>query len=93
MSQSLGTDDYVSAAIEKHADMVRRICFLYLGNSADVEDVFQEVFLKFFLRFDSFESEEHQKAWLCRVAFNQCKDLSKTSGAKSCQHRGDGNPL
>ncbi len=78
MSQSLGTNDYVSAAIEKHADMVRRICFLYLRNIADVEDVFQEVFLKFFLNYDTFESDDHQKAWLCRVAFNKCKDLCKS---------------
>lgn len=78
MSQSLGTDDYISAAIEKHADMVRRICFLYLRNGADVEDAFQEVFLKFFLHYASFESDDHQKAWLCRVAFNKCKDLCKS---------------
>lgn len=78
MSQSFGTGDDVSAAIEKYADMVRRICFLYLKNRADVEDVFQEVFLKFFLHYDTFESEDHQKAWLCRVAFNTCKDLCKS---------------
>lgn len=58
--------------------MVRRICFLYLRNSTDVEDVFQEVFLKFFLNYASFESEDHQKAWLCRVAFNKCKDYQKS---------------
>jgi RNA polymerase sigma-70 factor (ECF subfamily) len=67
----------ISMAIEKHADMVRRICFLYLKNRADVEDVFQEVFLKFFLHADSLQDEEHQKAWLCRVTFNKCKDLSR----------------
>lgn len=78
MSQSFGTNDYISAAIEKHADMVRRICFLYLRNSDDVEDVFQEVFLKFFLNYASFESEDHQKAWLCRVAFNKCKDFCRS---------------
>ena len=77
MGQSYGTDDYISIAIEKHANLVRRICFLYLRNDADVEDVFQEVFLKFFLHFDSFENEDHQKAWLCRVTFNKCKDLCK----------------
>ncbi len=83
MSQSFGTDGYVSAAIEKYADMVRRICFLYLRNKADVEDVFQEVFLKFFLNFDTFENEEHQRAWLCRVAFNKCKDIHKSFWRKN----------
>jgi RNA polymerase sigma-70 factor (ECF subfamily) len=78
LSCSFGTDDYISAAVEKYSDMVRRICFLYLKNSMDVEDVFQDVFLKFFLHFDSFENENHQKAWLSRVTFNKCKDLCKS---------------
>ena len=83
MSQLSGTNDTITAAIEKYSDMIRRICFLYLKNDADVEDVFQEVFLKFFQNFDTFESEEHQKAWLCRVAFNKCKDLHKSFWRKN----------
>lgn len=78
MIQTFGTDDRVSIAVEKYADMVRRICFLYLKNKADVEDVFQEVFLKLLLHADSFADEQHEKAWLCRVTFNQCKDLRKS---------------
>lgn len=74
----MGIDNAVSAAIEKYSDMVRRICFLYLRERADVDDVFQEVFLKFFLHAHSFQSEEHKKAWLCRVTFNKCKDLCKS---------------
>ncbi len=85
MSQLPGafTNDTVTAAIEKYSDMVRRICFLYLRNNADVEDVFQEVFLKFFQNFDTFENETHQKAWLCRAAFNKCKDLHKSFWRKN----------
>lgn len=83
MLQTFGTNDAVSIAIEKHADMVRRICFLYLRNTADVEDVFQEVFLKFFQNAESLQSEEHQKAWLCRVTFNKCKDLCKSYWRKN----------
>jgi RNA polymerase sigma-70 factor (ECF subfamily) len=78
LGQSFGTNDRVSEAVEKYGNMVRRICFLDLRNKHDVEDVFQEVFLKFLLHADSFQSEEHEKAWLCRVTFNQCKDLQKS---------------
>ena len=68
----------ISMAIDKYADMVKRICFLYLHNSADVEDVFQEVFLKFMLNQEKFDNEQHEKAWLCRVTYNQCKDMLKS---------------
>ena len=82
MNQSLGTNDAISIAIEKYSDMVRRICFLYLRDNASVEDIFQEVFLKFFLNIDSLPDEKHQKAWLCRVTFNKCKDICKSSWFK-----------
>lgn len=78
MGQAFDTNDRVSDAVEKYGNMIRRICFLDLRNMHDVEDVFQEVFLKFLLHADSFQSEEHEKAWLCRVTFNQCKDLQKS---------------
>lgn len=64
--------------IEKHADMVRRICFMYLKNNDDVDDIFQEVFLTLLKHRKSFDSDEHEKAWLIRVTINKCKDLRKS---------------
>lgn len=64
-------------AIERYADMVRRICFLHLKDRQDTEDIFQTVFLKYILYSGSFENEAHEKAWLIRVTVNACKDLLK----------------
>lgn len=75
---SLGTDDAIDEALRKYSDMVRRICYLYLRNQSDVEDVFQEVFLKLLQNKKPFENEEHEKSWICRVAINQCKDLCRS---------------
>lgn len=74
---SSGTNDAITSALENYADMVRRICFIYLKNGTDTQDVFQDVFLKLFLHEGPFENEEHKKAWLCRVTINQCKDFHK----------------
>lgn len=68
----------LNRALQSHADTVRRICFMHLHNRSDVEDVFQEVFLKYALRDAAFESPDHEKAWLLRVAINACKDLNKS---------------
>lgn len=68
----------VNRAIDLYADTVRRICFLYLKNDADVDDIFQEVFLKYLLHPSSFESDAHEKAWLIRVSINACQDLLKS---------------
>jgi RNA polymerase sigma-70 factor (ECF subfamily) len=73
----------IEVVLEKYSNMVRRICFMYLHNMADVEDVFQEVFLKLILKKEKFESEEHEKAWLIRITINKCKDLLKSFGHRN----------
>ena len=72
------SEQEVNRAIEKYADMIRRICLIHLQNSADTEDIFQTVFLKYVLRSVPFESEEHEKAWLIRVTINACRDLRRS---------------
>ena len=41
-------------------------------DAADAEDVVQDVFEKLLHYNGIFESEEHLKAWLLRVAINRC---------------------
>lgn len=72
------TEAEANRALELYADMVRRICFLHLKNHADVDDIFQEVFLKYVVYEGSFESDAHEKAWLIRVSINACRDTLKS---------------
>ena len=71
------SEQEVNIAIERYADMVLRLCMVYLKNRADAEDTFQNVFLKYTLHPKPFESPEHEKAWLIRVTVNACKDCLK----------------
>ena len=72
------SEDEVNHAVEEYADMIQRICFYHLKNHADTEDVVQTVFLKYMLYEKPFSDEEHEKAWLLRVAINACKDFLKS---------------
>lgn len=72
------SDIAVAQAIELHADTVKRLCMVYLKNNADVEDIFQTVFLKYALSDAAFESPEHASAWIVRVTINACKDLLRS---------------
>lgn len=67
-----------SRAIDRYADLVRRVCMIHLKNHADTEDIFQTVFLKYVTGTTEFESEEHEKAWFIRVTINACKDLLRS---------------
>lgn len=72
------TEAQANRAIEQYGDAVRRVCFLHLKNYADVEDVFQEVFIKYITYQQEFDGDAHEKAWLLRVAINACKDVIKS---------------
>lgn len=65
-------------AIDRYADLVRRVCMIQLKNHADTEDIFQIVFLKYVTGTTEFESEEHEKAWFIRATINACKDLLRS---------------
>lgn len=72
------SEQEVNRAIDRYADTVTRICMLHLKNRSDMEDIFQEVFLKYATSTLEFESQEHEKAWIIRVTINKYKDLLKS---------------
>lgn len=62
------------AAYDAYGVMVYRLAMVYLGRSADAEDVTQEVFFRLLYRSPAFHDAEHEKRWLLRVAVNLCKN-------------------
>jgi RNA polymerase sigma factor (sigma-70 family) len=73
--QLLRTDSCVSEIISKYANLVFRLCMVYLKNKADAEDAFQDIFIKFFEKNPEFNDEEHIKAWLIKCTTNHCKNI------------------
>ena len=70
------TDAEFEAAVERYADTVFRLAYSYLKNRVDAEDVMQETLLK--LYGQSFESPDHERFWVIRVAANECKRLLRS---------------
>ena len=66
----------------RQADMVYRICLLYLKNRADTEDAMQSIFLKAWEHQKNFLDENHERAWFVTVTRNYCKDELKSSWKK-----------
>lgn len=56
-----------------------RFCLLQMKGAADAEDVMQEVLIKRLYHAPEFDSPEHERRWLFRVAVNQCRDELKRS--------------
>lgn len=65
------------AAVEAHGDRLFRLCLVLLGSAIDAEDAVQETLLKYLQKAPVFETPEHEKAWLLRVAANHCRDVCR----------------
>ena len=72
------TDQQFREAVEQYGDMVFRLAYSYLKNRADAEDVMQESLLKLYVEPREFESADHERHWLLRVAANECKKLLRS---------------
>ena len=80
------TDQRFHEAVELYGDMVFRLAYSYLKNRADAEDVMQESLLKLYVEPREFESPDHEKHWLLRVAANECKKLLRSPWRLSLIH-------
>lgn len=74
MASSLRAEEEFEKIYDRHVDMVYRVCFSFMKNQADTEDMVQETFLKLISGRKKFASREHEKAWLIVTASNTCKD-------------------
>ena len=67
--------DGVETVLDKYGNDLYRICLITLKNQADAEDALQDTLVRYLQKAPRFETEEHQKAWLIRVAVNICRDM------------------
>lgn len=70
----LRTDKEIALLYSRHVKTVYRVCYAYMKNPEDTEDAVQDTFFRLIKAGVPFESEEHEKAWLIRVATNICKN-------------------
>lgn len=57
--------------------MLFKICLVILGNEQDAQDAIQDTFYRYLYTQPEFSDEEHEKAWLIRVAVNISKDMRR----------------
>lgn len=68
----------METVVHTYGNMLYRLCYVMLGNESDAEDAVQETMMKYFQKAPPFENEEHRKAWLVKVATNQCRDMLRS---------------
>ena len=66
------------ALAEAYRDRLFAAAFQVCGNAADADDAAQEALLRYHTSEKQFESEQHIRAWLLRVAINCAKNVSRS---------------
>lgn len=69
------TDETFIRAARSYGDMIYRVAYHGTRNRPDAEDVMQTVLLRLYQHQGTFESEEHLKHWLLRVAVNETRKV------------------
>lgn len=60
--------------MERHQNTIWRVCYGFLGNSEDAEDLTQETFVKAYRNLPRFEGRSSFKTWVYRIAINNCQN-------------------
>lgn len=68
----------VQELIERYQGNLFVAAFQICKNREDAEDVVQDTFLQYHTNKKEYESEEHIRAWLLRVAINKAKNMNLT---------------
>ncbi len=68
--------------VVNYQGQIYNVCYRMLSNSAEAEDIAQDVFIKAFQAIDSFRGESALGTWLYRIAVNLCKNRLKYLGRR-----------
>ncbi len=76
--------------VHNYNQTVVSVCIMRLKNWADAEDCFQNTFVRLYQNSPEIADEDHLKAWLIRVAINECNShLRKSSRTVSLNEHSD----
>ena len=75
--ETVSISQQAAQILDTYGDTILRYAYSYLHNRSDTEEVLQDTLIQFLKTRAVFESDEHEKAWLLRVAGNLCKNRLK----------------
>jgi RNA polymerase sigma-70 factor, ECF subfamily len=71
-------EEAIVELMERYGTDVLHLAYSYVRNRQTAEDLAQEIFLKCYQKFDTFEGNSQMQTWLYRIASNHCKDYLKS---------------
>lgn len=73
------TDEWAEYLVANYADLLLRIGKTWLGSLDDAKDICQTVLIKLLENPRDFPDKVQERAWIVRIAVNECKNWRKTA--------------
>ena len=73
----------IQELVERYQNSLYAVAFNVCKNQQDAEDAVQDTFLQYYNSKKEFDSEQHIRAWLIRVAINKAKNINLTFWRKN----------
>lgn len=68
----------IEAVADAYRDRLYAAAFSACRNPQDAEDAVQDALIQYWARQEEFETEQHLRAWLLRVAINRAKNRARS---------------
>ncbi len=73
--------------IEKNDDRLRHLCKVYVSNSSDEKDLYQEIIIHIWRSLPSFEGEAKLSTWIYRLAVNTAISMKRKRQTRRKYHK------
>ncbi len=76
--KEMGTKEQkFSRVVEEYKRTIYTVCWMFSKDEDEVNDLFQEILIRLWQGFDSYEGKSDIKTWIYRVSLNFCLNYDK----------------
>ena len=65
--------------VERHRQIIYKVCFMYASDDETISDLYQEVTLNLWKAFPRFRGDSKPTTWVYRIAVNTCVSWLRSS--------------
>ena len=63
--------------VRQHKRTIYTVCYMFSRNKAEIDDLFQEILIRLWNGFDTYEGRSDARTWIYRVALNTAINQDK----------------
>ena len=71
------SEQLFSNLVREHKSTIYTVCYMFSKDNDEVADLFQEILIKLWKGFQSFEGRSDINTWVYRVSLNTCISLDR----------------